>query len=72
MYFFFIRTYNVVSIYKFAVKYVCVLNKNKLFEIYWNMKVLFILNGIVNFYEEVSRVPEQISSMFKLLCPQCM
>ena len=43
--------YIVVLIYRFVVRYVCVFNRNELFEIYSNMNLLVILNGVVQFYE---------------------
>ena len=45
--------YVVVLIYRFIVRYVCVFNRNELFEIYRNMNILGILNGVVQFYELV-------------------
>ena len=43
--------YVVVLIYRFIVRYVCVFNRNELFEIYSNMNLLVILHGVVQFYE---------------------
>ena len=43
--------YIVVLIYRFVVRYVCVFNRNELFEIYSNMNLLVILHGVVQFYE---------------------